>query len=300
MLNPEIRQYILSNAIGKGGAGKTTLFANVAGIAANSGWNALVVDCDPQGNMSLDLGVPGELTNNGAPLATAMISGGQPEVIRDVRPNLDFVAGGRELNNAIHHLHLSGDMFSLAKAIWPLAENYDIVFIDAPPGEEYMQKAILNAAGCLVIPMRFDEGSIKGLEVLGDRIGEIDVPLDILGISLSGLARGAGDMKARLRQRCLDIVPEIRIFDAHVHDAKKAAAEARSAGRLAYEYELEAQQADSVSIKERIAASREGRRVTYSTAAGPLAGDFHLLTDEILGAFVNVTQNAVNTQGAMS
>ena len=42
---------------GKGGVGKTSLVANVAGLAAASGWRVLVIDADPQGNLARDLGV---------------------------------------------------------------------------------------------------------------------------------------------------------------------------------------------------------------------------------------------------
>jgi Mrp family chromosome partitioning ATPase len=43
-------------ATGKGGVGKTSITANVAGTAALSGWRVLAVDLDPQGNLGNDLG----------------------------------------------------------------------------------------------------------------------------------------------------------------------------------------------------------------------------------------------------
>lgn len=289
--NSRIRGRILSNAIGKGGVGKTTLFANVAGLAANGTWKALVVDADPQGNLRLDLGVSEGDTKHGHSLAQAIINGGQPEVIKGVRENLDMVAGGKELQDAVHHMHVTDDVTGLAQAIWPLAENYNIVFIDAPPGEAYMQRAILRAAGHLFIPMRFDRGSIEGLEVIGDRLGEIDdVPVNVLGIALSGFGRTATRMKADVIAECRSILPEIRIFDSVVHDSKKAAKQMRDNGKLAFEYELDAQRAEQISVADRIAANRAGRSVTFSTAAGPLAADYQALTDEVLQAFVESIQ----------
>ena len=44
----------VSNA--KGGVGKTSLVANIGVVAANSGWQVLLVDLDPQGNLGSDLG----------------------------------------------------------------------------------------------------------------------------------------------------------------------------------------------------------------------------------------------------
>ena len=43
-------------ANGKGGVGKTSIAANLAAIAARAGWQVLVVDLDPQGNLGSDLG----------------------------------------------------------------------------------------------------------------------------------------------------------------------------------------------------------------------------------------------------
>ena len=42
---------------GKGGVGKTSLVANIAGLTAASGWRVLAIDTDPQGNLARDLGV---------------------------------------------------------------------------------------------------------------------------------------------------------------------------------------------------------------------------------------------------
>ena len=196
-----IRWRIVSNAIGKGGVGKTTLFANVAGLAANakSPWRVLVVDADPQGNMRLDLGVTRQQANDGQDLASAITTGYPATVIKDVRPNLDLVPGGRALHDAIHHMHTTEDITGLARAIWPHANNYDITLIDAPPGERYMQRAVLTAAGHMVIPLRYDLGSIEGLEVIGDRLGEIgDAPINVLGIALTGFdRRGLTDERPR-------------------------------------------------------------------------------------------------------
>ena len=41
----------------KGGVGKTSLVANLAGLAANGGWKTLAIDTDPQGNLARDIGV---------------------------------------------------------------------------------------------------------------------------------------------------------------------------------------------------------------------------------------------------
>ena len=71
---------LIAIANGKGGAGKTTLAAQLGGIAANSGWRTLVVDLDAQGNLGRDLGYYDTPANDhGAGLATAVVTRNAPE-----------------------------------------------------------------------------------------------------------------------------------------------------------------------------------------------------------------------------
>ena len=63
----------------------------------------------------------------------------------------------------------------------------------------------------------------------------------------------------------------------------------RETGKLAFEYEAEAQK---VTIAQRIAAGKAGKPLTYSSAAGPLAADYQALTDDILATYVHALQGA--------
>ena len=90
----------LDNAVviaqGKGGVGKTSLAANLAGLAAHqAGARVLLVDLDQQGNLSRDLGVP---RNDGTALFQPLTGGHVVPVTPDARPNLALVprrAGNR-------------------------------------------------------------------------------------------------------------------------------------------------------------------------------------------------------------
>ena len=86
-------------ANGKGGVGKTSVTANVAGIAALSGWRVLTIDLDPQGNLGNDLGYlqSGE-SDQGAGLMAAIRDDKKLKPLRDVRPGLDSVPGGDDMD----------------------------------------------------------------------------------------------------------------------------------------------------------------------------------------------------------
>ena len=83
---------VVAIANGKGGVGKTTLAAGLAGQVAAAGQRVLVVDTDPQGNMGRDLGYGPQ---DGSSLGLAITHGLPIDVIRDVRDRLDVVPGGR-------------------------------------------------------------------------------------------------------------------------------------------------------------------------------------------------------------
>ena len=85
---------VVAIANGKGGVGKTTLTAGLAGQVAASGLRVLVVDTDPQGNLGRDLGYG---LQDGSSLGLAITHGLPVDVIRGVRDRLDVVPGGPAL-----------------------------------------------------------------------------------------------------------------------------------------------------------------------------------------------------------
>ncbi len=85
-------------AQGKGGVGKTSLTANVAGLAAASGHRVLAVDLDQQGNLARDLGYePGD----GERLLQAFVAGQPVPVVKGIRPGLDVVPGGPAIGDLL-------------------------------------------------------------------------------------------------------------------------------------------------------------------------------------------------------
>jgi cellulose biosynthesis protein BcsQ len=74
---------------GKGGVGKTSLTANLGGLAAHSGWRVLLIDIDQQGNLARDLGVL-DASDAGMNLRAA-IAGTGPLTAIPARANLDLV-----------------------------------------------------------------------------------------------------------------------------------------------------------------------------------------------------------------
>jgi len=136
-------------AQGKGGVGKTSLTANVAGLAALAGHHVLAVDLDQQGNLARDLGYePGD----GEQLLQAFVSGRPVPVLKNVRPGLDVAPGGPAvadlLGIAFARSGRGGKDLAdvLLTALSPVVGEYDLVLVDTPPGERLLVEAALAVA----------------------------------------------------------------------------------------------------------------------------------------------------------
>ncbi len=88
---------------GKGGVGKTSLVANLTGLAVKSGWSVLAIDLDPQGNLARDLGYL-DRSDGGQGLLAAVLLDRELAVVQGVRPfggtgagRLDAAAGGPQV-----------------------------------------------------------------------------------------------------------------------------------------------------------------------------------------------------------
>lgn len=290
---------VVRNAVavanGKGGVFKTTVTTNVAGLAAAAGWKILVVDTDGQGHAALDFGVV-DRSDFGDGLYRSMIEGAPLHIIKDVRPNLDMVAGGERAGQIVAGLAqqiTGGDIHavtSLERALTPIASQYNMILIDTPPGEKLLQQAVMTAVRFVVIPTKADRGSRQGIDRVARDIVKVEpfnTQVEILGVVGVDLPRGSTAMKAKVRARLVEEVGAVApVFDSFIHTLDMAGVDMRENGLLAHEYEVEAHnQLKKLSIAERIKARKAGKARDFSTGAGKLAGDYETLTDEILTAF---------------
>ena len=288
----------LAIANGKGGVGKTSLTANLAAIAAHSGWEVLAIDLDPQGNLGADLGYHQRgLSDDGGALSRAIQFGDLLEPpVRRIRPNLDAIPAGVLTGELARVLHERGPFEaadSFDKALAPLAGSYDLILFDCPPGDDVLGSLGLAMARSLVIPIKFDAGSLDGLELMAARVHEIktsgvNAALQLLGIALFDLNPRATALRRQITEELeLDFAHGVRVFEAGIRHSQRAAYDMRQDGYTAIEYELIAAR----DKRERLAMLRRGPEVlelagpAKSQSAAGLADDYTRLTNEILQAF---------------
>jgi len=282
---------IIAVANGKGGVGKTSLAAHIAGLAALSGWRTLAIDLDPQANLARDLGyLEREENDGGEGLFLAVIANQTPVPIHDVRKDLDAISGGpgtRKLSNNLamgaHNLQNTG-LDALRDALAPLIAAYDLVVLDLPPGEAYVQQAAFRMTDHVIIPTTGDDAANDGLSLVLENYEAAKVAnpsLTVLGIVVTQMQVGA---KAMLRETIEDLESivegEVRIFEPPVRYAKKAARDCRHRGLLSFEYE----EAMSKAPKW-WEARRSGAKIqSFADNATGLATDYQRLTEAILKA----------------
>jgi chromosome partitioning protein len=185
---------IISVANQKGGVGKTATTTNLASSLYAMGHRVLVVDMDPQGNLTSSFGsvaAPGNaiadaLLDRKVPLPIAMVyQGGEGQL--DLAPtSVALAAAEAALMNKL------GREFRLRDALATVADSYDFIFIDTPPSLGLLTINSLVAAQLVLIPTEARYFSLQGLQMLQESIDEIlyiNPNLRILGILLSKFDR---------------------------------------------------------------------------------------------------------------
>lgn len=291
---------VLACANGKGGVGKTSISANLAGLFGQAGYKVLLVELDPQGNCARDFGLPvaeyesikDVIDANGEQHAAALlVASAQPPLYTDVRPNVDLIAGGGGLER-IYKYYAANSKESLAdgvrREIIGLGRTYDMILIDAPPVDITALEAVLRVAGTVVIPVRADDASIDGLSTIADLFGAALVENPAL--RLGGVVRfGLGSRSTRVAERVYETIDQILggvapIFESIIRHSDASGFDARRHGLLAHELES----ASSEAKATRFAALRAGKKIgvdvvgTGSGTSKGLAEDYENLAAEVL------------------
>lgn len=288
-VNRELLGRVVAVINGKGGAGKTSVTANVAGLVANSGFRVLVVDMDPQGNLGEDFGyTETESDDHGQGLAAALAFGQPGRPLEGVRPNLDVLVGGHHLDAAAAALAAAKDQtaarLALARVLEPLSEKneYDLILIDCPPGIEALQNAAAAAARWALVPARSDASSRKGMLDVArrlDAVVDLNPGLDLLGVVLFGAGTSAHRIKEDARARIIEALgDEDVVLHSVIRHSEATAHAARERGLLVHELEDEARKGPSWWQIRRGEATGGGAPQT----AGGVAEDYQALAGEIV------------------
>jgi chromosome partitioning protein len=159
----------------KGGVGKTTTTINLGAALADYGRKVLLVDFDPQGALSVGLGVnPYEL--DGTVYNLLMQRGVQAEdvVVKTNTAGLDLIPSNIDLSAA--EVQLVGEVAreqTLARALGPVVPDYDLVLIDCQPSLGLLTVNALTACDSVIVPLECEFFALRGVALLVETIEKV-------------------------------------------------------------------------------------------------------------------------------
>lgn len=176
---------IIAIANQKGGVGKTTSSICLGGLLAKQK-KCLVVDLDPQGNLTTGLGI--ELVNDqisAYDVITEQVTA--KEAIVNTNSGVDLLPSDISLaKGETEILTKVGNFMLLKERLEPINNDYDYIIIDCPPSLGLLTVNALSAADVVLIPVQCQFFALKGLAALLETIGSIQKRLNpqlkILGV----------------------------------------------------------------------------------------------------------------------
>ena len=156
----------------KGGVGKTTSTINLGAALAETGRRVLLVDFDPQGALSVGLGVnPNELDLTVYNLLMQRDVTIDEVLLKTAVPGLDLLPGNIDLSAA--EVQLVSEVAreqTLARALTPILGDYDIVLIDCQPSLGLLTVNALAASDGVIVPLECEYFALRGVALLMDTI----------------------------------------------------------------------------------------------------------------------------------
>jgi chromosome partitioning protein len=172
----------------KGGVGKTTSTINLGAALAEYGRRVLLVDFDPQGALSVGLGIASQQLNR--TIYNVLMERGVPvdEIILETSvPGMDLLPSNIDLSAAEVQLVTEvGREQTLGRTLKPLIPHYDFILVDCQPSLGLLTINALACADGVVIPLECEYFSLRGVALLIDTIEKVrerlNPKLEITGI----------------------------------------------------------------------------------------------------------------------
>ena len=159
----------------KGGVGKTTTTINLGAALAEYGRRVLVVDFDPQGSLSVGLGVnPHDLELTVYNLLMQREVRHEDVLLKTNVVGMDLLPGNIDLSAAeVALVSEVGREQALSRVLAPLLSDYDIILIDCQPSLGLLAVNALAAADGVVIPLECEFFALRGVALLMDTIYKV-------------------------------------------------------------------------------------------------------------------------------
>jgi len=193
----------------KGGVGKTTTTINLGASLAEYGRRVLLVDFDPQGSLSVGLG----LNPHDMELTVYNLLMQKDVTLHDVVvpsgvPGMDLLPSNIDLSAAeVQLVHEVGREQTLQRVLAPALDEYDVVLIDCQPSLGLLTVNALTASHGVIVPLECEYFALRGVALLKTTIDKVrerlnaDLQIDgVLGTMFDGRTLHSREVMERLVQ----------------------------------------------------------------------------------------------------
>src|SRR3954447_23095932 len=206
---------VISMCNQKGGVGKTTTTINLGAALAEYGRKVLLVDFDPQGSLSVGLGLnPHEMDLTVYNLLMQSDVTLHEVVVPSGVPGMDLLPSNIDLSAAeVQLVHEVGREQTLMRVLAPALEEYDVVLIDCQPSLGLLTVNALTASDGVIVPLECEYFALRGVALLKGTIDKVQERLNpklhidgLLGTMYDGRTLHSREVMERLVQAWGDTV----------------------------------------------------------------------------------------------
>lgn len=218
----------------KGGTGKTTTTINLGSALSKLGKKVLLLDLDPQSNLSYSLAV----ANPDATLADAFLGNKKLKEILVEKDGLWIAPGSNELVDIEISLVQQPERENFLKNLLVEVHGFDYVLIDCPPSLSVLTLNALTAAQEILIPLQMEVLTLQGLDQIMNTVNKVKKTFNPQ-LKIKGVVVVMFDMRRKLSQEVLEYLKENvqeKIFRTQIRLNVKLA-EAPSFGKSVIDYD---------------------------------------------------------------